>query len=124
MITEQKAVYVQMTQEASEEFKKSWLKMTDVAHGIAIANGFWEDNPNKGEKICLMHAELSEALEAIRENAHDDKIPQFLGEEAELADAIIRIMDYDRHFSLRIADAIVEKMIFNASRPYKHGKKF
>ncbi|KKL73104.1 hypothetical protein LCGC14_2078290, partial [marine sediment metagenome] len=70
-------------------------------------------------------SELSEALEAIRHgNPPDDKIPEFNGYEAELADCVIRIMDVAIARNLRVAEAIVAKMAFNEGRPYKHGKEF
>ena len=44
---------------------------------------------------------------------------------AELADVIIRIMDYARGKGLNVAEALVLKMEYNTTRPYKHGgKKF
>ena len=44
--------------------------------------------------------------------------------EAELADAIIRIMDFAQEYDLNLADAILAKHEYNKSRPYKHGKAF
>ena len=97
----------------------------EVNH-IAIEKGWWEGERNEGELIALMHSELSEALEAIRNgNPPDDKIPEFTGVEAELADVIIRIMDMSAAKGYRVGDAIVAKINYNKNRPYKHGgKKF
>ena len=97
----------------------------EVNH-IAIEKGWWEGERNEGELIALMHSELSEALEAIRNgNPPDDKIPEFTGVEAELADVIIRIMDISAAKGYRVGEAVVAKINYNKNRPYKHGgKKF
>lgn len=124
MLTLEKQMLVDSVHEEAKNFIESWHRMARAAQGVNALNGFWDGERNKGEMIALMHSELSEALEALRKDANDDKIPQYLGEEAELADVVIRVMDYDHGFSLRIANAIVDKLVFNAGREPKHGKKF
>ena len=81
---------------------------------------------NKGELIALMHSELSECLEAIRQMPipQDKHIPAYSSEVVELADAIIRIMDYSAAHNLPLASAIIAKILFNDTRPIKHGKEF
>jgi NTP pyrophosphatase (non-canonical NTP hydrolase) len=99
---------------------------TDI-HKNAAAHGWWDgDDHNDAEKIALMHSELSEALEAMRHgNPPDDHIPMFSSVEAELADVVIRIMDFAGKNDLRLAEAIEAKHTYNKTRPVKHGgKKF
>jgi len=79
-----------------------------------LADEFYFNAINKGfrgpgianeayEQAALIHSELSEALEAIRHgDPPDDKIPEFSGTEAELADTIIRILDYCRSQNFKL----------------------
>jgi len=94
------------------------------AHQIASDHG-WHDEPrNDGECLALIHSEISEALQALRDgNPADTHCPDYSALEVELADAVIRIMDYAHARSLDIAGAIIAKMGYNQTRPMRHGGK-
>jgi len=80
-------------------------------------------NMEKTQKIMLVVTELAELTEGLRKAA-DSSTAGFTNEEEEVADAIIRLLDYAGRYRLRIGDALGAKMTKNEGRPYQHGKRF
>ena len=110
---------------ADFEFCNGFDYQCRKAYQIAKDHGWHEKPCNDGEVLALIHCEISEALQALRDgNKPDHHCPDFSSLEIELADAIIRIMDYAGERGLNLSLAILEKMKFNKKRPYKHGKNF
>jgi len=78
-------------------------------------------------KLALMHAELSEALEEWRNGHHayevytKDGKPE--GVPVELADTLIRILDFCGAWGIDIDKVVEDKMAYNATRPHMHGGK-
>jgi len=94
-----------------------------LCHGLAKEAGWWTNletgeplERNKGEMFCLMHSEISEAMEGARKNLMDDHLTYRSMEEVELADTIIRILDYCEAHKLDIGGALVEKLVYNTQR--------
>jgi NTP pyrophosphatase (non-canonical NTP hydrolase) len=107
-----------------ENIKKAINELSILVHHIAKSKGWWDEERNDGEVICLMHSELSEALEALRHgNPPSDHIPEFSGVEEEMADTIIRIVDYCHKRGFRLGEAIEAKVKFNSGRSHRHGGK-
>jgi hypothetical protein len=118
------------------------------------AKGFHGDRPERGDFVpgergdrafenaerfyqanlhMLIVSEAVEAHDEIRSGRAADETyyPTTIGLSAkpegvpsEIAEGIIRGFDYFHRNNIDGAAIIVEKIIFNTSRPYKHGKKF
>jgi NTP pyrophosphatase (non-canonical NTP hydrolase) len=78
----------------------------------------WHTEPREmGTILCLIHGEVSEAMEADRRGEGWDRVTE------ELADVCIRIFDLCGSMNLNLEKAIMEKMEYNKTRSYKHGGK-
>jgi hypothetical protein len=71
---------------------------------------------NKGEMLCLIHSEVSEAMEGERKGLMDDHLPHRPMAEVELADALIRICDYAGRWGYDLGGAVAEKLEYNKNR--------
>lgn len=93
------------------------------AHIHDLNKNWWMDintlepkERNVGELLCLVHSEISEAMEGHRKGLMDDKLPHRSMFEVELADALIRIFDIGAGLKLDLAGALFEKLEYNHHR--------
>jgi len=93
-------------------------------HKNAVDKG-WYDNPKSDvESIALMITELAEAIEAIRNgNPPDKHVPEMDNLSVELADCVIRILDFAAYNKIDIGKAMVLKHEANKQREKMHGGK-
>ena len=118
-------------------------ELAKKVHQNAKDKGFHEGEKNIGEMLCLIHSEVSEALEADRKNIYssanmnvingwaddEDFKTHFKKEvkdsfEDELAEIIIRVMDLAACKNVDLEEHIKAKMRYNTLRENKHGKRY
>lgn len=139
-------------------------------YGISRSKGFWiipegdhEVSRNPFEVLTLIHSEVSEACEAMRDGKWEESstwhatpetfgpdlrlqgdgvwtdedfprkvtdqemlswnyVPKPEGVGSELADVIIRVLDACGAWEIDIEKAVRDKIRYNATREYKHGR--
>ena len=112
---------VVFTEDLVERAMQGLSAMTVLSHMMSSTSGWWkpEDVANPlivPTKIALMHSELTEAIEADRTDAMDDKLPHRKGIEVEFADLLHRVCDLAGFLGLDLGSAYIEKGYVNLER--------
>lgn len=87
-----------------------------TVHDNAKKHGWWVSDRPVPEILCLIHSEVSEALEAYR-NGDDTLFAE------ELADVAIRLLDAAEGFNIDLNAEILKKHEINKQRSFRHGGK-
>jgi NTP pyrophosphatase (non-canonical NTP hydrolase) len=108
--------------------------LQESIHEWARSKGWWDEEKQKSfiEALMLVATELGEAVEEYRngkaynltyyeEDENGGVKPE--GIPSELADVFIRLVDTCAFFGIDLEQAVIEKMLYNAQRPYRHGDK-
>lgn len=101
--------------------------LSAVLHETAIEKGFWDGEigyDKIGNKLALVHSEVTEVLEAIRKNKGSEEVVE------EISDIIIRTLDL--YAAMRntgdithsLDEVLFNKMEKNKIRPTLHGNRF
>jgi NTP pyrophosphatase (non-canonical NTP hydrolase) len=130
------------------ELCNSLNQLSKQVHQNNVEKGFWEGDKNVGELLMLVVSELGEAIEAHRkgrfskperlefklsstselpyERHYTSKFEIHVKDtfEDEIADAIIRLLDLSEGLGIDIGWHIDQKLNYNKTRAYKHGKAY
>ena len=101
--------------------------LSALLHETAIEKGFWDKPKNFdvfGNKLALIHSEVTEVLEAMRKNKGSEEIVE------EMVDILIRTLDL--YASMRnggfvehsLDEVLFKKMEINKDRAKLHGNLF
>ncbi|MEY2151126.1 hypothetical protein AB7849_09425 [Rhodanobacter sp. 115] len=127
--------------EHPQEAPADWLDKAGVhqaaallgtqCHEAALRAGWWHDlftgadlrsapgekpRCNVPELLCLIHSEVSEALDGFRTGSPDECLPDRPALEVELADAVMRIFSLGAGIGLDLPGAIADKLDYNTHR--------
>lgn len=96
-----------------------------AAHQTAYEHGWWDSDRTTAEALLKITVEVAEAVQALEAGDPRDKhLPEFRAFSVELADIVIRVLDLAAAVGVPLGEAVVAKMRFNETRPYRHGKEF
>lgn len=70
------------------------VELQNKIHQQNVDMGWWDESRPFSTFVCLFHSELSEAMEGDRKGLMDDHLPHYPMFQVELADFVIRCLDF------------------------------
>lgn len=114
---------------------KTLDEMQAEVYANNLAHGWFEEDRSVGDDVALLHTEVSEMFEAYRVTGLSDatvelehtapnwgKVAKPEGFGSEVADVFIRLLDTCQRRGVDLEFEYQRKMVYNRTRPYKHGK--
>lgn len=99
-------------------------------HKYARDKGWWDSPRGFGDICALIHSEVSEAFEEYRKGrkvdetyTNPDRPEKPEGIPSELADVVIRILDFCGGSGIDLQSIMERKHAYNLTRSYRHGGK-
>lgn len=124
------------------EAETVFRRMEEEVYRLNNSKGWFEDDRTVGDMVALLHAEVSEILEAYRHwelkdatlpdarakaaelrGAFAGVLPKPEGVGSEMADCLIRLLDMAKRWDIDLVAEYDRKMRFNWTRPYRHGRR-
>jgi len=94
-----------------------------MVHETAKSKGWYDSGRTATEFLLLFHTEISEATEALRKAPSGILYRNLQNFCEELADLVIRVMDFCEYTEIDLEHCILLKDEYNKSRSYRHGNK-
>ena len=100
------------------DYEELYAQMSDGAAQDVLRSMFIS------QRVGLIASELGELIDALRKPKVSEKIPPFSEVEEELADAVIRILDFAGFMGIDLQSVVAAKLEMNRSRERLHGGLF
>jgi NTP pyrophosphatase (non-canonical NTP hydrolase) len=104
----------------------TFTELVQKCYDQAVKSGWADKEVPIPEQIALLHSEASEALESWRNKEPLDWVSETgkpEGLATEYADIFIRLAHYAKLNGFDLEKAILQKLHYNSTRPYRHGGK-